>query len=129
MTRDAKTGQLRDTGVRFADVAGAPGLVFEMREVVKMLLGDAAYKRVGARPPRVGLWGRFFGGFGAVFGAREVVKMLLGDPAYKRVSARPPRVGGFGACLGDGVVAWGLGRSWKVGGWFSGRVGVPSGSP
>lgn len=53
MTRDAKTGQLRDTGVRFADIAGSPGLVFEMREVVKMLLGDDAYKRVGARPPRV----------------------------------------------------------------------------
>jgi ATP-dependent Zn protease len=53
MTRDAKTGQLRDTGVRFQDIAGMPGLVFEMREVVKMLLGDDAYKRVGARVPRV----------------------------------------------------------------------------
>ncbi|KIZ04815.1 cell division protease FtsH [Monoraphidium neglectum] len=52
MTRDAKTGQLRDTGVRFQDIAGMPGLVFEMREVVKMLLGDDAYKRVGARVPR-----------------------------------------------------------------------------
>jgi hypothetical protein len=53
MTRDAKTGQLRDTGVRFADIAGMPGLVFEMREVTKMLLGDETYKKVGARCPRV----------------------------------------------------------------------------
>lgn len=53
MTRDAKTGELRDTGVRFQDIAGMPGLVFEMREVVKMLLGDAEYARVGARCPRV----------------------------------------------------------------------------
>ena len=53
MTKDAKTGQLRDTGVRFADIAGMEGIVFEMREVVKMLLGDPVYARVGARCPRV----------------------------------------------------------------------------
>jgi hypothetical protein len=33
--------------------AGTPGLVFEMREVVKMLLRDPVYMHVGARCPRV----------------------------------------------------------------------------
>lgn len=45
---------MKDTGVRFSDIAGMDNIVFEMREVVKMLLGDAAYKRVGAKPPKVG---------------------------------------------------------------------------
>jgi ATP-dependent Zn protease len=44
--QDAKTGKMRDTGVRFADIAGLDHIIFEMREVVKMLLGDALYKRV-----------------------------------------------------------------------------------
>eukprot|EP00879_Flechtneria_rotunda_P018283 GHRR01019180.1.p1 GENE.GHRR01019180.1~~GHRR01019180.1.p1 ORF type:complete len:509 (+),score=127.64 GHRR01019180.1:313-1839(+) len=52
MTRD-KSGKLKDTGVRFSDIAGMPGLVFEMQEVVKMLLRDPLYMRVGARCPRV----------------------------------------------------------------------------
>jgi hypothetical protein len=39
--------------VRAASIAGTPGLVFEMQEVVKMLLKDPAYVRVGARAPRV----------------------------------------------------------------------------
>ncbi|WIA18809.1 hypothetical protein OEZ85_003491 [Tetradesmus obliquus] len=51
MTRD-KSGKLKDTGVRFSDIAGTPGLVFEMREVVKMLLRDPVYMHVGARCPR-----------------------------------------------------------------------------
>lgn len=52
MTRD-KSGKLRDTGVRFQDIAGMEGLVFEMREIVKMLLKDPVYMRVGARCPKV----------------------------------------------------------------------------
>lgn len=45
--QDAKTGKVRDTGVRFADIAGLDHVVIEMREVVKMLLGDALYTKVG----------------------------------------------------------------------------------
>ena len=37
---------MRDTGVRFSDIAGLDHIVMEMREIVKMLLGDALYKRV-----------------------------------------------------------------------------------
>jgi cell division protease FtsH len=48
-----KDGKMRDTGVRFADIAGMPYLLTEMREVVKMLLQDPAYVRVGAKCPRV----------------------------------------------------------------------------
>lgn len=81
MTRDAKTGQLRDTGVRFQDIAGMPGLVFEMREVVKMLLGDPAYKAVGARVPRVSAC--FCGGCGEG-----------GAPP-----ARPPRCAAVSPCV------------------------------
>jgi hypothetical protein len=36
-----------------AAFAGTPGLVFEMQEIVKLLLKDPAYMRVGARCPRV----------------------------------------------------------------------------
>jgi hypothetical protein len=36
-----------------AAAAGTPGLVFEMQEIVKLLLKDPAYMRVGARCPRV----------------------------------------------------------------------------
>ncbi len=46
-------GKLKDTGVRFADIAGMDDIVYEMREVVKMMLGDSVYKRVGAKAPRV----------------------------------------------------------------------------
>lgn len=52
MTRDAKTGKMRDTGVRFKDIAGLDHIVVEMQEVVKMLLGDPLYKKVGAKVPR-----------------------------------------------------------------------------
>ena len=37
---------MRDTGVRFSDIAGLDHIVMEMREIVKMLLGDALYKKV-----------------------------------------------------------------------------------
>ena len=52
MTKDAKTGKMRDTGVRFKDIAGLDSIVTEMREIVKMLLGDPVYKKVGAKIPR-----------------------------------------------------------------------------
>lgn len=45
-TQDAKTGKMRDTGVRFADIAGLDHIVTEMKEIVKMLLGDPVYKKV-----------------------------------------------------------------------------------
>jgi cell division protease FtsH len=44
--QDAKTGKMRDTGVRFADIAGLDHLVIEMKEVVRMLLNDPAYAKV-----------------------------------------------------------------------------------
>ena len=44
--------QMRDTGVRFEDIAGMEFLVTEMREIVRMLKGDEAYKRVGAKCPK-----------------------------------------------------------------------------
>jgi len=43
----------KDTGVRFSDIAGMQGLVAEMRVLVKCLLGDPAYLRVGAKAPKV----------------------------------------------------------------------------
>ncbi|PNW85891.1 hypothetical protein CHLRE_03g201100v5 [Chlamydomonas reinhardtii] len=52
MTKDEKTGKMRDTGVRFEDIAGMEFLVTEMREIVRMLKGDEAYKRVGAKCPK-----------------------------------------------------------------------------
>ncbi|GLC47538.1 hypothetical protein PLESTB_001403000 [Pleodorina starrii] len=52
MTKDEKTGKMRDTGVRFEDIAGMDFLVTEMQEVVRMLKGDPAYTRVGARCPK-----------------------------------------------------------------------------
>ncbi|GLI69609.1 hypothetical protein VaNZ11_014276 [Volvox africanus] len=52
MTKDEKSGKMRDTGVRFEDIAGMDYLVTEMREVVRMLKGDPAYTRVGARCPK-----------------------------------------------------------------------------
>jgi len=44
--QDEKTGKMRDTGVRFKDIAGLNHILVEMREVVKMLLDDPAYKKV-----------------------------------------------------------------------------------
>ena len=34
---------MRDTGVRFKDIAGLTHILVEMQEVVKMLLNDPAY--------------------------------------------------------------------------------------
>lgn len=52
MTVDAKTGKMRDTGVRFEDIAGMDQLVFEMREIIRLLLQDPQYTKVGAKAPR-----------------------------------------------------------------------------
>lgn len=49
MTKDAKTGKMRDTGVRFQDIAGLDHIVVEMKEIVKMLLNDPAYVKVGIK--------------------------------------------------------------------------------
>ncbi|EFJ40530.1 hypothetical protein VOLCADRAFT_121711 [Volvox carteri f. nagariensis] len=56
MTKDEKTGKMRDTGVRFEDIAGMDYLVVEMREVVRMLKGDPAYVKgiIFQGPPGTG---------------------------------------------------------------------------
>ena len=46
-------GKTKDTLVRFKDIAGMDYLVTEMKEVVKLLLLDPAYVKVGAKCPRV----------------------------------------------------------------------------
>ncbi len=48
----------RDTGVRFEDVAGIDDVKADIEEVMKMILGDAEYRAMGARPPRVGALSR-----------------------------------------------------------------------
>lgn len=49
---------MRDTGVRFKDIAGLTHIIVEMQEVVKMLLNDPAYAKVRMlRRNWVG-WGR-----------------------------------------------------------------------
>lgn len=53
VVQDAKTGKMRDTGVRFTDIAGLDHIVVEMREIVKMLLNDPAYAKVRGA---VSLW-------------------------------------------------------------------------
>lgn len=42
---------MRDTGVRFKDIAGLNHILVEMREVVKMLLNDPAYAKVRSLVP------------------------------------------------------------------------------
>ena len=49
---DAKGGK-RDTGVRFSDVAGIDSILFQIKEVIAMLLEqDKRYEEIGANPPR-----------------------------------------------------------------------------
>ena len=43
----------RDTGVRYADVAGIDSVKSDIEETMRMILGDAEYDAIGARPPRV----------------------------------------------------------------------------
>ena len=46
-------GRKRDTGVRYSDVAGIDSILFQIREVVSMLLRqDSRYEEIGASPPR-----------------------------------------------------------------------------
>ena len=44
----------RQTGVRFADVAGIDAIKDEIKVVMDMLLGAPEYQNIGARPFRVG---------------------------------------------------------------------------
>lgn len=46
-------GNRKDTGVRYADVAGIDSVKFDIEETMRMILGDAEYDAIGARPPRV----------------------------------------------------------------------------
>lgn len=54
----AKSGvKVRDTGVRFKDVAGIDAIQADIREVIDILLGDERYISMGAKPFRVsGAW-------------------------------------------------------------------------
>lgn len=46
-------GKKRDTGVRYSDVAGIDSILFQIKEVVSMLLRqDSRYEEIGASPPR-----------------------------------------------------------------------------
>lgn len=48
---------MRDTGVRFKDVAGIDAIQADIREVIDILLGDERYISMGAKPFRVsGAW-------------------------------------------------------------------------
>lgn len=48
-------GDRKDTGVRYADVAGIDTVKSDIEETMRMILGDAEYDAIGARPPRVSL--------------------------------------------------------------------------
>ena len=51
----AAAGTKRDTGVRYADVAGIDPVLSDIQEVLTILLGDnEAYAAMGAHPVRVG---------------------------------------------------------------------------
>ena len=45
--------QRADTGVRYEDVAGIDAVKADIEEAMRMVLGDADYQAMGARPPRV----------------------------------------------------------------------------
>ena len=46
-------GGKKDTGVRYSDVAGIDSILFQIKEVVSMLLRqDSRYEEIGASPPR-----------------------------------------------------------------------------
>lgn len=46
-------GNRKDTGVRYADVAGIDSVKSDIEETMRMILGDAEYDAIGAKPPRV----------------------------------------------------------------------------
>lgn len=43
----------KDTGVRYADVAGIDTVKADIEETMHMILGDPEFDAIGARPPRV----------------------------------------------------------------------------
>ena len=46
-------GNRRDTGVRYADVAGIDAVKSDIEETMRMILGSPEFDAIGARPPRV----------------------------------------------------------------------------
>ena len=48
----AGPGGKRDTGVRYADVAGVEPVMATIREYVELITGSARFQHMGARPPR-----------------------------------------------------------------------------
>lgn len=46
-------GNRRDTGVRYADVAGIDSVKSDIEETMRMILGSPEFDAIGARPPRV----------------------------------------------------------------------------
>ncbi|PNH06599.1 ATP-dependent zinc metalloprotease FtsH [Tetrabaena socialis] len=117
MTKDEKTGKMRDTGVRFEDIAGMGYLVEEMLEVVRMLKGDPAYTKVGARCPK-GIILQGPPGTGKTYMARalageagvpffssvgsEFVEMFAGAWRGAGLRSKPSRKSGSLCCRGSG---------------------------
>ncbi len=50
-----KAGTRKDTGVRYADVAGIDSVKSDIEETMNMILGSPEFDAIGARPPRVNL--------------------------------------------------------------------------
>lgn len=48
-----KAGTRKDTGVRYADVAGIDSVKSDIEETMNMILGAPEFDAIGARPPRV----------------------------------------------------------------------------
>ena len=48
-----KEGSRRDTGVRYADVAGIDSVKSDIEETMRMILGNPEFDAIGAKPPRV----------------------------------------------------------------------------
>ncbi len=72
----------RDTGVRYADVAGIDSIKEEIKEVLDILLGDRRYLDMGAHPVRVrGFWG-WGGGWGGEGAPSEVEGGLVGGGGF-----------------------------------------------
>ena len=46
-------GTRKDTGVRYADVAGIDTVKADIEETMRMILGAPEFDAIGARPPRV----------------------------------------------------------------------------
>lgn len=48
-----KAGTRKDTGVRYADVAGIDSVKSDIEETMNMILGSPEFDAIGAKPPRV----------------------------------------------------------------------------